>query len=58
MPVFERRVENVLWNPQADGILACTSHTDVKIYDVTGADAKLAFGWLTDKITILIFSLF
>ncbi|GFS07504.1 coronin [Elysia marginata] len=43
LPVFERRVENVLWNPQADGILACTSHTSVKIFDVTGADGKQVY---------------
>ncbi|RUS74895.1 hypothetical protein EGW08_017341 [Elysia chlorotica] len=43
LPVFERRVENVLWNPQADGILACTSHSSVTIYDVTGADGKQVF---------------
>ncbi|KAK3780932.1 hypothetical protein RRG08_052087 [Elysia crispata] len=40
LPVFERRVENVLWNPQSDGILACTSNTCIKVYDVTGADGK------------------
>ena len=29
-----RRVENVLWNPVADGILAATVHDTVNIYDV------------------------
>lgn len=44
LPVFPRRVENVLWNPQADGILAVTSHTTVKIYNVTGAAGREVFG--------------
>ncbi|GFO47590.1 coronin [Plakobranchus ocellatus] len=43
LPLFDKRVENVLWNPQADGILACTSNTTVKIYDVTGGDGKQVF---------------
>uniref|UniRef100_A0A0B7APY5 Coronin n=1 Tax=Arion vulgaris TaxID=1028688 RepID=A0A0B7APY5_9EUPU len=43
LPEFPRRVENVLWNPQADGILAVTSHTTVKIYNVAGAAGTEVF---------------
>lgn len=45
LPLFERRVENVLWNPQVDGILAVTSNTTVKVYDVTGADGREVFNF-------------
>ncbi|CAL1541238.1 unnamed protein product [Lymnaea stagnalis] len=45
LPLFERRVENVLWNPQVDGILAVTSNTTVKVYDVTGADGREIFNF-------------
>ncbi|CAG5115886.1 unnamed protein product, partial [Candidula unifasciata] len=43
LPAFPRRVENVLWNPQADGILAVTSNTTVKIFNVTGAAGREVF---------------
>ncbi|BFZ15285.1 hypothetical protein BsWGS_18324 [Bradybaena similaris] len=43
LPAFSRRVENVLWNPQADGILAVTSNTTVKVYNVTGAAGREVF---------------
>ncbi len=31
----DKRVENVLWNPAADGALAVTTHHTLKIFDVT-----------------------
>ncbi|KAK0043020.1 coronin-7 [Biomphalaria pfeifferi] len=43
LPLFDRKIENVLWNPQADGILAITSHTTVKLYDITGASGQELF---------------
>ena len=30
----ERRIENVLWNPTAEAILAATSYKTLKVYDV------------------------
>ncbi|XP_059140103.1 coronin-7-like [Physella acuta] len=45
LPVFDRRVENVLWNPQVDGILAVTYNTTVKLYDVTGSSGREVFGF-------------
>ncbi|KAH9498792.1 Coronin-7 [Bulinus truncatus] len=43
LPLFERRIENVLWNPRADGILAVTSDTVVRLYDVTRTSNQEVF---------------
>lgn len=53
---FDRRVENVLWNPSADGILAVSSATVVKIYDVTcGADNEVFSKFITIMISFTTF---
>ncbi|XP_060082621.1 coronin-7-like [Ylistrum balloti] len=46
----EKRVENVTWNPVADGVLAATVFDTVKVYDVERGDNKYAFGCHGDQI--------
>jgi hypothetical protein len=35
LPSQQRRIESVLWHPVADNVLTVTSHTVVKLFDVT-----------------------
>ncbi|XP_005107916.1 coronin-7 [Aplysia californica] len=45
LPAYERRVENVLWNPCADGVLAVTTDKSVKIYDISGSGGSEIFSF-------------
>lgn len=38
----ERKIENVLWHPTAEGVLAVSSSNVVKIYDVAHCKEKLS----------------
>ena len=38
----ERKIENVLWHPSAEGVLAVSSSNVVKIYDVALCKEKLS----------------
>ncbi|XP_033742691.1 coronin-7-like isoform X2 [Pecten maximus] len=46
----ERRVETVVWNPVADGVLAASVFDTVKVYDVERGDNKYALGCHGDQI--------
>ncbi|XP_021364093.1 coronin-7-like isoform X2 [Mizuhopecten yessoensis] len=46
----ERRVENVTWNPVADGVLAASVFDTIKVYDVERGDNKYTLGCHGDQI--------
>lgn len=37
---FDKRVENVVWHPCSDAILAVTSERTIKIFDISSSEAK------------------
>ena len=41
LPSQDRRVENVLFHPAADNILAVSAGKTVKIYDVSSSDERI-----------------
>lgn len=49
----ERRVENVSWNPVADGVLAVSVYNTVNVYDVGRGDNKYTLGCHGDQIQSL-----
>ncbi|CAE1312014.1 CORO7 [Acanthosepion pharaonis] len=46
----ERKIENVLWHPTAEGVLAVSSSNVVKIYDVAHCKEKLIMDSHTDQV--------
>ena len=40
LPSQDRRIENVLWHPTAEGILSVSTDTCVKLFDVVAAAEK------------------
>ena len=40
LPAQDRRIENILWHPTAEGVLAVSTHTSVKLFDVASAAEK------------------
>lgn len=49
----ERKIENVLWHPTAEGVLAVSSSNVVKIYDVAMGKEKLILDNHTDQVQCL-----
>ncbi|XP_046355097.2 coronin-7-like [Haliotis rufescens] len=42
LPSEERKIENVLWHPAADGVLAASAYRSVRVYDVCRSQEKYA----------------
>ena len=40
LPTQNRRIENVLWHPTAEGVLAISTDSCVKLFDVAAAAEK------------------
>ena len=41
VPKQNRKIENVTWNPMAEGVLTFTCHDSVVLYDVTNQEEKI-----------------
>ncbi|KAK7496457.1 hypothetical protein BaRGS_00012379, partial [Batillaria attramentaria] len=50
LPSQNRRIENVLWHPTADGVLAASTDTCVKVFDVVNAAEKCAVSDHGDQV--------
>ncbi|XP_076446220.1 coronin-7-like [Babylonia areolata] len=50
LPSQGRRIENVLWHPAAEGVLAASTGTCVKLFDVASCAEKSAFGEHGDQV--------
>ena len=50
LPSQQRRIESVLWHPVADNVLTVTSHTVVKLFDVTQGTDKCSMDCHKDQI--------
>ena len=55
LPAEDRRIENVLWNPVADGILAVSTNRTVKIYDIGNQAAKFGKSCISNQIEFFYF---
>ncbi|XP_022327050.2 coronin-7-like [Crassostrea virginica] len=42
VPKQNRKIENVTWNPMAEGVLTFTCHDSVVLYDVTNQEEKIS----------------
>lgn len=53
LPPQERRIENVLWHPTAEGVLAASTGTCVKLFDVAASAEKSAYAEHGDQVQSL-----